>query len=103
MTYPYRFVGSYAAMPNDGIKADHYGQLVDLTEAQAQSAVLAGVGFLPDELFQTAGHTKEELDKFNTTAKHADAPPEFLAKRDHVWDLARKHREAVVAAAAAKE
>jgi len=99
----YRFVGTFAEFPLTGIRLTEYGQQIELTDEQARSAALSRCAIVPEEEFHSAGHTEDELKKFNLTALHPGAPAEFLAKREKAWELSRTFREGVAAAVAQNE
>lgn len=93
----YRNVGGTVAFGQNSL--NHFGQSVELTDAEVQDLLLGGGCVVPAELFEKA-FPGGEATPFANPATHAKAGQEFQLKRgrliDAVIDWRRKIRAARV-------
>lgn len=75
----YRFVGTEATLGER--KLSRLGDVVELTDGEAESVLgHTGLPVVPNEHFEAAGFTAEELKKHGTFGGRANAPSGFWAK-----------------------
>jgi hypothetical protein len=74
----YRNVGDYSEVC--GHKLNRFGQSVDLTDEQADEAIVGGAELLPEADFNDCGFTADELKKYPNPLKRMKAPEEFIEK-----------------------
>ena len=68
-------------------KLNRLGQVINLTDEDADQARRGGACILPAQLFDEIGFTEEELKKYPTPADSFNAPIEFKFKRDLALSL----------------
>jgi hypothetical protein len=76
------FLGAYSEVLGAGIKLTRFGQRVDLPpEIAEETKHPRGLPCIPAEDFDKIGFTADELKRYGVADSHANAPAEFLAKK----------------------
>jgi hypothetical protein len=81
----YRFVGTSCEIWDTPYKFTRFGQLVDMPDDLAKSAIASGAALMPASDFDALGFAPDELKKYAKVPSHAKAPASFLSKRDAAW------------------
>jgi hypothetical protein len=75
----YRFVGTHAMV--GGKKFDRYGAQFMAEDAEIVQALRGHVAFVPDEMFESAGFTKDDMKFFNPGTWVLPSAVDFNEKR----------------------
>lgn len=76
----YRFVGSACVIHGTG-EFSKFGQRVELPEAVADTVILGGGAFVPEDEFEALGFTTDELKNYQFPGQQANAPLSFHEKK----------------------
>ena len=88
----YRYVGgNTASVWNTKYEFNSYGQLVELPDDMAATCIEQGVHLIPPEEFDII-HTPDDLKKYSKYQSHANAPADFIERRNTAWGAAQAYR-----------
>jgi hypothetical protein len=90
----YRFVGAHAKIYDTPYTFSRFGQLVELPEDLARSAVLGRVRLIPAAIWEALGITAEDLQK---------PGPDLDAKKLKAWAAADEYQASLLAPATQPE
>jgi hypothetical protein len=90
------FVGSLPSHMMGVVSFRSFGQSAELTEDQARDLSVGGSAIVPEEQYVEIGLTAAEVGRFGAFGAHANATPEFAAKKAAALSAAERFRAGLI-------